>query len=87
MTTVYIDVYFLINFTVDLLAFHLACAFVDINRGNDPALRCHFKDGGISELTIPFVGNVCGVFKLCNLVVKQIGIFYCNFYHFEVCYL
>ncbi len=27
MTTVYIDVYFLINFTVDLLAFHLASAF------------------------------------------------------------
>ena len=27
MTTVYIDVYFLINFTVDLLAFHLAASF------------------------------------------------------------
>lgn len=31
MSTVYIDVYFLINFTVDLLAFHLASAFSKVN--------------------------------------------------------
>ena len=30
LTTIYIDVYFLINFTVDLLAFHLAAVFTKV---------------------------------------------------------
>ena len=34
MTTVYIDVYFLINFTVDLLAFHLASVFSKVYTKN-----------------------------------------------------
>ena len=34
VSTVYIDVYFLINFTVDLLAFHLASAFTKVRIKN-----------------------------------------------------
>ena len=42
MTTVYIDVYFLINFTVDLLAFYLAAAFLHVRIGNARLLSASF---------------------------------------------
>lgn len=79
MKTVYIDVYFLINFTVDLLALHFASRFSKVPVGNIRLLLSAFLGGlfAVGSVFMPqsgwFFGILCVGFLIALCIVCAKG--------------
>lgn len=58
MRTVYVDVYFLINFTVDMLALHFASSFSKVRVGVARLFICALVGGGVAVATVFIPDNI-----------------------------
>lgn len=76
MQTIYVDIYFLVNFTVDLLSLHLASKFAKI-KISPIKLMLASLFGGIYAVILVFVPKSDGVFLILTLITLFIIIQLC----------
>ncbi len=74
MKTLYVDVYFLINFCVDFLALHFASRFTKISTGNIRLIIASVL-GGIYAVLLAFLPQNSAVFSFVSIVFVFLMVF------------
>ena len=77
MQTIYVDIYFLINFTVDLLSLHLASVFTKVRASVFGMLVSAFLGAGFAVLLL-FLPEKTGYFAAGTLFFFLVIMFFCT---------